>query len=69
MGLKRSAYKIIIRKADSRIIGAHLLGHHVDEVINIFAMAIRNRFTAEKLKDNLWSFPSVNDMIDNMLDF
>ncbi len=68
LGFKKSAYKVIINKTDSKIIGAHLLGHHVDEVINIFALAIRNGFTVDKLKDNLWSFPSVSDGIDDMLD-
>ncbi|MCF7859770.1 MAG: NAD(P)/FAD-dependent oxidoreductase [Candidatus Cloacimonetes bacterium] len=68
LGLKKSAYKILIDKNDSKIIGAHLLGHHVDEVINIFGLAIRNNFTVQKLKDNIWSFPSVGDIINNMLD-
>lgn len=67
LGLKTSAYKIIIRKDNSQIIGAHLLGHHADEVINLFALAIRNGFTVEKLKDNIWSFPSVSDALDDML--
>ncbi|MFA7056970.1 MAG: NAD(P)/FAD-dependent oxidoreductase [Candidatus Cloacimonadales bacterium] len=69
LALKISGYKIIIRKDNSQIIGAHLLGHHVDEVINLFALAIRNGFTAEQLKDNIWSYPSVSDVIDDMLNF
>ena len=67
LGLKVSGYKIIVRKDNSKIIGAHLLGHHVDEVINIFAVAIRNEFTVERLKDNIWSYPSVSDALDEML--
>lgn len=67
LALKISAYKIIIRKDNSLILGAHLLGHHVDEVINLFALAIRNKFTVERLKDNIWSFPSVSDALDDML--
>jgi len=67
LALKTSAYKIVIRKDNLQIIGAHLLGHHVDEVINLFALAIRHGFPIEKLKDNLWSFPSVSDVLDEML--
>lgn len=67
LGLKVSGYKIIVRKDNSKIIGAHLLGHHVDEVINLFALAIRNEFSVERLKDNLWSYPSVSDSLDEML--
>lgn len=67
LALKVSAFKIVIREDNLQILGAHLLGHHADEVINLFALAIRNGFTVEKLKDNLWSFPSVSDVLDDML--
>lgn len=67
LGLKISAYKIIIRKDDSTIIGANLLGHHVDEVINLFALAIKNGITADRLKETIWSYPSVSDVLDDML--
>ncbi|MDD3562778.1 MAG: NAD(P)/FAD-dependent oxidoreductase [Candidatus Cloacimonetes bacterium] len=67
LALKVSAYKIIIKKDDSTIIGAHLLGHHVDEVINLFALAIRNGLTVDDLKETIWSYPSVSDVLDDML--
>ena len=67
LALKISAYKIIIKKDDSTVIGAHLLGHHVDEVINLFALAIRSGITVDRLKETIWSYPSVSDVLDDML--
>ena len=40
------------------MIGAHLIGPHVDEVIDIFALAIRNGLTAEDLKTTLFAYPT-----------
>ena len=43
------------------------MGHHVDEVINLFALAIKNGITADRLKETIWSYPSVSDVLDDML--
>ena len=34
-------FKVLVEEGTDRILGAHLIGPHVDEVINIFALAIR----------------------------
>jgi pyruvate/2-oxoglutarate dehydrogenase complex dihydrolipoamide dehydrogenase (E3) component len=36
-----SGYKVSVEEASQRILGAHLLGPHAEEVINIFAVAVR----------------------------
>ncbi|MBD3243665.1 MAG: NAD(P)/FAD-dependent oxidoreductase, partial [Chitinivibrionales bacterium] len=59
LGLNASAIKILFDKDTRRIRGAHLLGHNVDEVINIFALAIRTGMTLDELKQIPWTFPSV----------
>lgn len=68
LALDRSGYKVLINKNNSKIIGAHLLGHHVEEVINIFSIAIRKGLTAEELRETIWSYPSVSDTLDDILD-
>jgi glutathione reductase (NADPH) len=50
-------FKVLIEEGSDRVIGAHLIGPHVDEVINIFALAIRNGLTAEDLKTTLFAYP------------
>ena len=39
-------YKTLVEEETGRILGAHLVGPHVDETINIFGLAIRHRLTA-----------------------
>lgn len=68
LALDTSGYKVFFNKDNSKIIGAHLLGHHVEEVINIFSIAIRSGITASELRENIWTYPSVSDTLDDMLD-
>ena len=43
-------YKTIVEEDSGRILGAHLVGPNVDEVINLFGFAIRHGLTAEDLR-------------------
>jgi glutathione reductase (NADPH) len=51
-------FKVLVEDASDRILGAHLVGPHVDEVINLFALAIRHRLTAEDIKTTMFAYPS-----------
>jgi len=51
-------FKVIVEEGTDRILGAHLLGPHVDEVINVFALAIRNGLTAEDVKTTIFAYPT-----------
>src|SRR5262249_34968037 len=48
-------YKTIIEEGSGRILGAHLVGPHVDEVINLFGLAIRHDLTADDLKSTMFA--------------
>ncbi len=50
--------KVLIEDGSERILGAHLVGPHVDEVINIFALAIRKGLTADDLKATMFAYPT-----------
>ena len=67
IGLKYSGYKILIDKKTDQIIGAHLLGHHAEEVINIFALAMQQKMTRKDLKEMIWSYPTSTYDINYML--
>ncbi len=58
VGLKHTAAKIIISKASHRILGAHILGHNAEEVINIFALAMKHKIPAKELKSMMYSYPT-----------
>jgi glutathione reductase (NADPH) len=50
--------KVLVDKGTQRIVGAHLLGHHADEVINVFATAMVAGLTAADLKAMPWAYPT-----------
>jgi glutathione reductase (NADPH) len=77
---KFSAFKILIEESsqgsgggesnnteNSKILGAHILGHNSEEVINIFALAIRLGLSKEKIKDMLFSYPTNSYDVNYML--
>jgi glutathione reductase (NADPH) len=59
LGMSVSAFKIVTDKTTGQIRGVHMLGYNIDEVINMFAEAIRSGKTVNDLKDIPWTFPSV----------
>ena len=62
-----SGYKVLIEKGTDRILGAHLLGAQAEEVINLFAVAIRSAMRATDLKHTLFSYPSHGSDVPYML--
>jgi glutathione reductase (NADPH) len=55
---RASAFKLLIEQGSHRLLGAHLLGPHADETINVFALAIRSGVTADRLKQTIWAYPT-----------
>ena len=49
------------------ILGAHLFGPHAEEVINLFAVAIRTGLTTKALKGILYTYPTSSSDISYML--
>ena len=60
-------YKTLIEEGSGRVLGAHLVAPHVDEVINVFALAIRRDLTAEDLKQTIFAYPTGASDIGYML--
>jgi glutathione reductase (NADPH) len=60
-------FKVLVEEKTDLILGAHLVGPNVDEVINVFALAIRNRLTAENLKATIFAYPTGASDIGSML--
>jgi glutathione reductase (NADPH) len=60
-------YKTLIEEGSGPILGAHLVGPHVDEVIDLFALAIRRDLTAEDLRQTILGYPTGASDIGPML--
>lgn len=67
VGETTSGSKVLVEDDTGRILGAHLLGPHADEVINVFALAIRLRARADDLKQLLYAYPTVGSDIPYMV--
>jgi glutathione reductase (NADPH) len=62
-----SGFKVLIEEGTDRILGAHLLGPHAEEVINLFALAIRSGLRATDLKEALFAYPTHASDVKYML--
>lgn len=60
-------YKTLVDEGSGCILGAHLVGPGVDEMINLFALAIRHGLTAAALKDTMFAYPTGASDIGHML--
>lgn len=58
IGESCSGYKVLVDEANNRILGAHLLGTHAEEVINIFALAIRLGLDLDAIKQGIYTYPT-----------
>ena len=59
LGETHSGSKVLVESATGHILGAHLLGPHADETINLFTLAMRAGVTADRLKSTLWAYPTI----------
>jgi glutathione reductase (NADPH) len=59
--------KVLIDWKTDRIIGAHLVGHSGEELIHIFALAIKHGITASEIRDLIYGFPTFSADIKSML--
>ena len=60
-------FKVLVEEGSGRILGAHIVGPHADEVINLFALAIRHGLTADDLKGTIFAYPTGASDIGYML--
>lgn len=62
-----SGFKTLVEEGTDRILGAHLLGGAADEVINLFAAAMRSGMSARSLKQTIFSYPTHGSDVPYML--
>lgn len=60
-------FKVLIDEESDLILGAHLVGPHVDELINIFGLAIRHGLTTAALNSTMFAYPTGASDISSML--
>jgi glutathione reductase (NADPH) len=60
-------FKTIVDKTTNRVLGAHLLGPDAADVINFFALAVRQGLTAADLKHMIYAYPTSSSDVSYML--
>jgi glutathione reductase (NADPH) len=62
-----AGFKVLIDEDTDRLLGAHMLGEHAEEVINLFAMALRHGLTASALRHGIYAYPTHASDLPHML--
>lgn len=62
-----SGYKLIVDQGSGRVLGAHILGHGAEELINQVALAMRGELTARDIQDVILSYPSLGSDLQSMV--
>ena len=50
--------KVLVEEGSGRIIGAHIVGHGSEEIIHIFAMAMKHGLDAGELGSTVYAYPT-----------
>ncbi len=58
--------KVLVDEGEDRIVGAHMVGHQSEDLIHLFAMAMRHGIPASTLKDDMFAFPTFSSDVKNL---
>ena len=64
---EHAAHKVLVERGSDRILGAHLLGHGAEEVVNLFALAMRAGVPAAELRRLPWAYPTQGSDVPYMI--
>jgi len=59
--------KVIFDEGNSRILGAHMVGHAAEELIHLFAFAMKFGITANDIRETVYAFPTFTNDIKNLV--
>jgi glutathione reductase (NADPH) len=59
--------KVLVEDGTDRIVGAHILGHAGEELIHLFALAMKHGIKAGDVRDLIYGFPTFSADIKSML--
>lgn len=59
--------KVIVDEENSRILGTHMVGHAAEELIHMFAFAMKFGITADDIRETIYAFPTLTNDIKSMV--
>ena len=60
--------KTIVNKEDNKILGASILGYQGGEIMAIIEVAMMGGLTHDKLRDGIFTHPSLSETLNNLFD-
>ena len=67
LGEKYGRSRVLVDEGNDRILGAHILGHNAEEMINVFGLIIRQDIPLSKVRDTVWTYPTCGYEIKYMV--
>ena len=58
--------KVLVDEDSDRIVGAHMVGHHAEELIHYFALAMRYDIKVSDLRRDIFAFPTFSSDLKSM---
>ena len=58
IGYGHTGFKTVVEASTGKILGATVMTHGAEELINVLAVAIKMGATVEDLKSMVWTFPT-----------
>jgi len=68
IGQKYAYYKVLVAEESGLILGAHILGYRAEEIINVFALAMKFDLTASDMQKVLWAYPTYTSGVKYMIE-
>src|SRR5262249_49116755 len=62
-----AGFKVLIENGSDRVLGAHVIGPHADELINVFALAMQADISASRLQHAIFGYPTLGSDVEYML--
>ncbi len=67
LGETHGLIKVLVDPATDEVLGATIFSVDAQEVINLVALAMRNKVTASALRDGIWTHPSTTEALNEVL--
>lgn len=59
--------KVLIDRAADCIVGAHLVGHHGEDLVHLIAMAMKHHIPVSELKNSIYGYPTFASDVKNLM--
>ncbi|MGE4292752.1 MAG: NAD(P)/FAD-dependent oxidoreductase [Desulfovibrio sp.] len=59
--------RVFVDEKGDRVLGAHVCGHNAEELINLFALIIRNNIPLSQVRSTVWAYPTCGYYLKYML--